>query len=893
MRRRLARRLYGLLLRAYPAELRGQYGDEVRQVFTARLRAARRRGASAGARLWLREILGALRAAAPLGDPATPRSRLSPKEGLVHAMDLLSQDLRFAARTLRKNPGFTLAAVVVLAVGIGANTAIFTVVDAVLLRPLPFHEHDRLLAIWERNPERGWYQAQVAAANYLDWREQASTFAAMAAHNDWITELVLTGDGEPEIVNANEVTGSFFQTLGLEMALGSAFDDGDDWAGGEPKIVLAHAFWRQRFGADPGILGRRLVLDDVPRTVVGIAPEGVSYPFPDVQAWTPVAWPPERATQVSFRRAHGMRVVGRLAPGVDRQEAEAELAAIAARLERQYPETNTEMGNGVTPLHEWVVGETRTPVLVLFAAVGLVLLIACANVANMHLARASRRTREMAVRAALGASRRRMVRQGLTESLLLAFVGGLGGLGLGTALLPWIVRLDPAGSLRLDSLRLDPTVLGFAFVVTLATGVTFGLVPALRASRAGGGGELGADARVATSLRASRTSALLVAIEVALVLPLAIGAGLMVRSLLRLQQVDPGFEAAGTVAFGYSLPRSRYSNTEEIVDFHRRVLESAASIPGVDSVGTSTRLPFRNQRWSSDFRAESWPPDRYGVGVRHDEVSADLFATMGVPLLQGSTFSEAAAQDRILGIVNRALAEQYFPDGDAVGQRLCFDRVAEDCRFWYDIVGVVDNVRRVSLAQEEEPSIYSFILQVGPPAGYLLVRSARSTEDLVAAAQAAVRELDPELPFHTVTTLSSLADESLAGMRLVLVLIATFAVVSLALAALGVYGVVAYTTARRTREIGVRVTLGAAPGDVARTILGRALIPVSIGVVAGVMGAAASARLLEVFLFRVTSFDLLTYGIAVAVLVMAAIVACAVPVRRALSIDPVRALRED
>ena len=815
-------------------------------------------------------------------------------------MDSLLQDLRYALRMLAANPGFTVVAVLALGLGIGANTAIYSVVHAVILEPLPFAEPDRLLAIWERNPERGWDRAQAASANYLDWQAQATSFVDMGAHNDWLVDLPMSAGGDPEMVFANEVTGNLFTVLGVEPSLGSGFEPSDTWAGGSPKILLAHAFWERRFAADPDIVGRQLELGGVSRTVVGVMPPGFTYPLaflagqgemPDIDAWVPTGWALDRRQQVSFRRAHGMSVVGRLRDGVTIEEAEAELDAIAARLEVEYPATNVAMGTGVTPLREWVVGDHDLPLLIMLAAVGFVLLIACANVANMLLARATSRRAEMAVRQAMGASRARLLRQGLTESLLLSGAGGALGIIAGTWGINVLLRLGPELP-RLDRVGLNLAVLGFTAGAVLLTGLVFGTVPAWKAAARADAAPATRGASAAPATR--HGGRLLVAAEVAMALPLVIGAGLMFRTLVELRDVDPGFDPSNTLVAEIQLPPSSYPDDTAAINFWSALYPTLEEIPGVESAAMSSRLPFRNQRWSSDFSAEGWDADRFGINVRHDETSPGLFETMRVPIVRGRAIDET---DRASGVpvvvINQALADRYFADRDPIGVMITFDRVPSESSFWRQIVGVAADVRREHLALEEQPGFYAPVLQDTTLHLYVLLRTTGEPTAVVPALRERVRALDPGLPVYGITTLAAVHDEATATERFLLTLLGAFAFVGLALATVGIYGVISYTTSRRTREIGIRLALGARVPDVMRMIVAGGMAPVLVGIALGAAGAIAVGRVMASLLFGVTPYDPWTFATVTALLAAVALLACIVPARRVTRVDAATALRND
>ena len=847
--------------------------------------------------------MGARRRTAPGGNRHSPPP--PPRGGIAQALDGVLQDFRFALRTLTKAPVFTATAIVVLALGIGANASIFSLVNAVILQPLPFAEPHRLLSIWETNPERGWHRAQVAAANYLDWAAEARSFSDMAANQDWLDDVALTGNGEPRTLAANSITSNYFHVLGVELVLGPGLASGDNWSGGEPKVVVSHELWQGLLAGADDVIGQRLTIDDVPRTIVGVAPPGFAYPLARIDVWKPMEWNPEFRDLVFFRRAHGFRVVGRLAPEATVQAAETELAAIASRLEDRYPQTNVAMGTGVTPLHEWITGDTRRPLVVLLVSVGLVLLIGCANVASMQLARCTQRRREMSVRSALGAGRVRLLRQGLTESLLLSIGGGGAGLVVGAAGVRIVTALVPDEIPRLGSVALDGRVIAFTIGVSLVTALLFGTLPALRAAQPDLRRSLSSN-RSSTTRRARRAAALLVAAEIALALPLAIGTGLMVRSLAHLQRVDLGFDPVNTIAVGISLPTARYSDGEEVTAFYDRLLESVRARSGVESAALGTRLAFVNQRWSSDFTVEGWAEDQYGVGVRHDEVSSGLFETLRVPLLAGRDFDNADISGPLVAVINQALADRYFPDQDPLGKRLCFSRDATECEVlaadaervheidnWFEIIGVVGNVRRASLAGEEKPSIYALIFQDWTHSTFVMVRSERAAEDLAVEVRAAMQEIDPALPLSSVHVLEQVVADSVARERLVLRLLGAFSTAAVLLAALGVYGVMSQTARQASREIGIRMSLGAQRASMLRSVVGRGLVPVAVGIAAGLAAAATATRVLDSMLFGVGPSDPATYAVTAFGLFAIAILASYLPARRAVSVDPAIVLRSE
>lgn len=891
-------RLVRLLLWTYPEATRRRYGDEISETVKRRVRRMHRTvGALAAMALVVRECHGIVTAGVAIrlrrARRAAPRKKAGKRGGAVRTTDVLFQNLRFATRSLRRQPAFTVVAVAALALGIGASIAIFTVFHAVLLRPLPFRDPGRLVAVWEKNPERGWNQAEVAAANYLDWRSRVRSFVDMAAHNDWLEELVLVAEDGPAVVNGNEVTGNFFDVLGVAPVVGDGFEDSHTWAAGEPVVVLSQGFWKRRFGGDMGVVGGTLELDGVNHRILGVMPEGFAYPFADAELWLPVRWDPENRQQMWFRRAHGMRVIGRLADGISLEEAEAELAAIAAQLESEYPETNRMMGIGVTPLRDWVVGDAARPLLILMAAVGCLLLIACTNVSNMLLARGTARGNELRIKSALGGGRRRLLIEGLTESLLLAGAGGTLGLALGTAAIRPLLAMSPGGLPRIEEIRVDTAIVWFAVAISVGSGVVFGSVPAWRGASVESRDGMSLGTRGA-SRRTSGATAFLVGAEVALTLPLVVGAGLMVRTLSHLSRVEPGFVTDNVLVARISLPATRYEDDVRLASAYRELLESVGTIPGVEAAAMSSRLPFGNQRWSSDFTVEGWPADRFGINVRHDEISPGLFRTMGVALVRGRDFDAGDGLDTpLVVIINQALADKYFPGQDPVGKRVTFNRIPDADSLWRTIVGVVGNVRRERLGLEEEPSFYAPVLQDSARVMHLLVRWEQDPLTLVEAVRERVRAVDPTIPLFDVTTLDAVVASSVARERFLLSLLAGAAAIALALATVGIFGVVSYSTTRRIREIGIRVALGARTLSVVALVVRGGMGPVFVGVVAGVLAAALSARAMSSLLFEVEPVDPLTFFAVVALVLLAALSACAVPARWATRIETASALRTE
>jgi putative ABC transport system permease protein len=651
----------------------------------------------------------------------------------------------------------------------------------------------------------------------------------------------------------------------------------------------------RRFGGEPSIVGRTLALDDVAYRVVGIMPESFRYPFRDADLWLSMSWKPEFRSKVSFRRAHSMYVFGRLREGVSIEEAEAEIAAIAARLELQYPETNLLMESGATRLQEWIVGDTERPLQILMAAVLFVFLIACINVANMMLARDVGRTEEMRIRRALGGSRLRLLLLGVADGLILGVASGSLGVLLGVSILRPILALSPEKLPRVDEVGAGATVVAFALGVSLLGALLVGLLSAWRFSASERKEGLAIGPRGASTSRSSRrATAALVALEVALSLPLVVGAGLMIRTLWGLTRVSPGFDSENVLVARVSLPSTRYEETERMASFVRSFVESVGAIPGVESVAASRGLPFKQSGWTSDFTAEGWPSERFGIDVRHDEATPGLFRTMRVPLTRGRDFewSDGAEAPRVV-IVNQALADKYFPGEDPIGKRIVFDRVPEPGSRWREIVGVVGNVRDETLALEEAPTIYAATLQEDALAMHLLVRSDMNPEALSDLVRSRLRAVDPALPLYDVTTLGERVSSSVARERFLLTLLSASALVALALATIGIGGVVSQSTARRVREIGIRMALGAEARSVVALVVREGMGPVLGGIAVGTLAAGALARAMSGLLFEVEPLDPYTFFGVAALVTVAALLACLLPARSAAGIDASRTLRAE
>ena len=803
-------------------------------------------------------------------------------------------DVRYTLRTMRRTPTLAAAAILTLALGVGANTAIFSAVNAVILRPLPFPNPDRLYMVWEENPEKGWYKQVVAPANMLDWKEQVASFADVMGYADSFGTSTLTDGGEPMIIRPTLTTGNFFSVLGVRAALGRTFTDAETWRTGERVTVLSHRLWRDRFGSDRAIIGRTIELDGDRVQVVGVMPASFAFPSATTDLWQPWAWNPESRAQTFFRRAHWLNAIARLGPGTTQETASSQLAAVMRRLERDYPATNTRMGAGITPLHEFLVGDTRLPLLVLLGAVGLLLLIACANVGNLMLVKASGREREAALRLALGAGRTRLIRQALTESLVTSMIGGLAGVTLGWWGTRALQALQPQGMLRVSEFQFDWAVLAYVLAITTVSGLLFGIAPALWSSRRlpldalKEGGRGGSESR-----RMRRWGERLVIGEVALALMLTVGAGLLVRSLLRLQRVDPGFDPSGVLAVRVSLPDGRYDTSEKVLAFNARLTEQLRGLPGVQSVAGTSPLPLESSGYTSDFTIEGWPAGTYGSEVAHRRVTPDYFRTMRTPLIAGR---EITADDRADGpqvvVINEAFARKHFPGQDPVGKRIAFERTPDSTATWNTIVGVVKSQYQTKLSLEPQIEVFEPVTQ-SPSGLFMVLRTGGDPTSLGPAVRRAVAELDPALAIESMRTMEEVRSRSLGRERFLTTLLLVFAGVGLSLAVVGVYGVVAHMARRRVREMGIRLALGAQANDVRWLVVRNGLRLVAIGLVVGTAGALVVTRTMQAMLFGVTSRDPLTFVSVPVALIVTALVATWLPATYASRADPATALRAE
>jgi putative ABC transport system permease protein len=800
------------------------------------------------------------------------------------ALETFFQDARYGLRSLRKKPGFTLTAVIALALGIGANTAIFSVINGVLLRSLAYRDADNIVMVWERNFMRDRSQNSVSPANFLDWQKRSASFQQIAA--TWDTRVNLTSAGEPEELLVQRVSADFFQVLGVPPQVGRWFVAEDDKQGANPAVILSHDLWQSRFGGNPAIIGQPVTMSGRSLTVIGVMPSGFHFLNTQIQAWIPLALDPANDWR---KQGRYLRSVARLKSGVTIQQAQAELDGIAKQLEREYSDYNKGWGVNLVPMHEQIVGDIRPVLLVLLAAVAFVLLIACANVANLLLSRAAARQKELALRAALGAGRMRLVRQMLTESVLLALMGGLLGVFLAYWGLQLLVALAPDNIPRLREITIDPRVLGFTFAVSLLTGLIFGLIPALQSSRPDLNDALKEGARGSSGgNRLIRN--LFVVTEMALALVLLVGAGLMLRSFSQLHQVKTGFDTENVLTLRVQLPMAKYREPEQRAEFFKRAQERLAALPGVKSVGAISYLPLTGLASSTVFNLASQPelPPDESPGTEVRIITPGYFSAMGIPLVKGRTFDERDGADSRVLIINETMARKFFPGQDPIGQRLIVNwepKVADE------IVGVVGDVKETALAEEANPAIY----WPHPREPYqfmnFVLRAAIDPAHLSAAATKEIHALDPDQPVSDIRTLDQVVAKSIARPRFNTLLLAIFAGVALVLASVGIYGVMNYSATQRTQEIGIRMALGAKPVDILRLVVGHGMKLTLAGIVIGVIASLALTRVMANLLFGITATDLPTFLAVSAVLTTVALIANYIPARRATRINPVVALR--
>ncbi|MBW3569889.1 MAG: ABC transporter permease [Gemmatimonadetes bacterium] len=795
-------------------------------------------------------------------------------------MNALLHDVRYGARKLFTNPGLTAVAVLTLALGIGAGTAMFTVVNSVLLRPLAYTDPERLVMVWERTPtlERNY----VSPADYSAWRARAESFAELAASSEW--PQTLTGDGPAEEVTSMLTTLNYFATLQADARLGRTYRPGDP---GEGVAVLSHAFWQRRFGGDPAVVGRAITINGSPVTVLGVMPEGFRAPGARMDLWMPVELDPGW-------RGRYLQVVGRLRPDVTLARAQAEMEAISRQLAKEQPRSNRGRVATLLPVHEQVTGGVRPALLVLLGAVGLLLLIACANVANLLLGRAAARSREMALRLALGATRGRLVRQALVESVLLAGIAGVLGLLLAVWGTEALVRLLP-GELplpRLEEVRVDGRVLGFALASTLLTGIAFGTAPAVLGSsvklshalRQGGGGALGGRGGLRHAF---------VLVQVALTVILLAGAGLLGRSLRNILAVDTGVETRGVLTLRMRLASARYGDEAALRGFVDRLLPRLRELPGVGAVGADMYLPLMDAKMAHGFYREDRPPAEHASGLAADfrVVAGDYFAALGIPLLRGRAFAPSDTGGAHVAVVNQEMARRYFPGEDPVGRRIGHTWGSDTVSA--RIVGIVGDVRETGPTRPPAPAIYRPFAQAPSRRLAFVIRAAGDAGALAAPAAAAVREVDPDQAVGAVRTMDEILGDNVARPRITLVVLASFAGMALLLAALGLYGTVSYSVAQRRQEIGLRMAVGADPHEVLGRILGQGMRLTLLGIAIGLAASLFLTRVMASLLFGVRAVEPATLAGVALFTAAVALLATYLPARRAARMDPTAALRAE
>ena len=801
-------------------------------------------------------------------------------------MSILVQDLRYAFRMLLRNPGVSIIAVVALALGIGANTAIFSVVNSVLLRSLPYTDPDRLMMVRE-NKFPQFPEFSISPGNFLDWQKQNTSFETLAAVNATSFNLV-TNDTEPERLRGARVTAGVFEMLGARPLQGRTFTDQEDQPGHESVAIISESLWKRRFGNDPNIVGQPVTLSSASYTIIGVLPS--SFPFPDRETdlWTPMAFTARQAQQ---HGSHYLTVVGRLKQGVSISAADAELKTIAARLAEQYPSSNAGWSTSITPLQDYQIRDIKPGLIFLLGSVALVLLIACANVANLLLARATARQKEIAIRTALGASRGRVARQLLTESILVALIGGTVGLFLAWWGMGSLLALAPDDLQQVKNVALDLRVLVFTMGVTLLTGVVFGLIPAIHASnpnlndtlKEGGRGTTGGHHRVRGSL---------VILEVALALVLLICSGLLIRSFVSLNKVDPGFNSRNALTVNIALPGRKYQNADQYSSFFTQLLERLAVLPGVTEAGATQSLPIQGD-FLVGFKIHGRPPAAPGEdrSTNYYAVTTDYFKSMGIPLIRGRLFTEHDnSKSQRVAIINETMARTYFADDDPIGKSLDLSQGPETSS---EIVGIVGDVKQYGLNQPSPLQTYESYLQMPFSGMTVVVRTQGPPEMLSDTIRREVLSIDKEQPVSRVRTLEQIISSSVAQQRFLMFLLGIFAGVAMILAAVGLYGVMSYAVTQRTHEIGIRMALGADSSNVLRLIVGHGMMLALIGIAIGLAGSFAVTRAMSTLLFGISATDAITFGGISVLLAVVALVSCLAPAYRAIRVDPMVALRHE
>jgi putative ABC transport system permease protein len=801
-------------------------------------------------------------------------------------MNTLLKDIRYSFRTLLKRPAFAVIVIATLALSIGANTAIFSVVNGVLLQPLPYPNSDRLLALRDSNPTKQ-PDSQVAPGNFIEWQKQTKVFSALEAYRT--VSYNLTGEGAPERLLAGRVSAGMFKLLGAQPIVGRDFLAEEDQPGREKVALIGEGLWQRRFGSDYSVVGKTIRLSGENFTVVGVM--SIAFRLPDQrerELWTPIAF---KDSEKSLHQAHYIEVIGRLKSDASVEQARADLNAIATRLAQEYPDANSGWTVKVTPLLDFVVGDAKTILWVLFSAVGLVLLIACANVMNLSLARAVTRQREMAIRAALGAGRIRIVRQLVTESVVLALIGGVIAWPLASLGLKTLLALSPPDLPRMSAASIDSRALLFTLAITLLTGIIFGLAPAselLKLDLNTSLKDTGSEPNRGALQR--RIGNLLIVSEVAIALVLLIGGGLLLRTVWRLRNVDPGFDYHNALAVTLQLSEKKYSDDQRIAEFSKQLLQKTSTLPGVEAVGMARILPIIHDL-PTGFYIEGRPrePDNQLPQTNYSSVSPDYFKAMGIPLRIGRPFDDRdTLKSARVAIVSESFAKQFFPGESPVGKRI---NVTTGPEVFREIVGVVGDVKQKGLNRETLPHTYEPFAQAPSQFMTMVVRTSIDPNSMVPAIRSEVFEIDNELPLQSVRTLDKVIANSIGQQRFASAVLAVFAAVALLLAIAGLYGVISYAVSQRTHELGIRIALGARVPDVLRLVLKQGMTFVLIGEALGLLGALVLTRLLSGLLFGITPTDALTFGAVTVLLSSVAFLACYIPARKATRVDPLTALR--
>jgi putative ABC transport system permease protein len=809
------------------------------------------------------------------------------------------QDLRYSVRMLLKNPGVTTVAVLTLALGIGANTAIFSVVNAVMLRPLPYRNPERLVSLWENVPVHGKWR--VTPANFFDWKKQNTSFARMAAFGFY--SVTLTGSGEPEQLQGTRGSADYFDVVGVQPMLGRSFLPDEYEPGKGQVVILGESFWQRRFGGNRDLLNKAITLDGESYTVIGVMPAGIYPSWPTTagrltfdesqqQFWLPM---PFSAQWANVRTAHVLGVIGRLKPDVSLAQARTEMNAIGARLAHDYAADKDE-GIIANAFMDEVVGDVRPALITLLSAVLLVLLIACANIAGLLLAQHAARSKEIAIRAALGAGRARLVRQFFLEGLVLSLLGTTTGILLAQLGIETMLKIMPAEIPRLDQVQLDWRVLAFTLTLAFITSLVFGLVPSWQASKADLQSTLEQGGRTAgPNVARQRFRQTLVVLQVGMAMMLVVGAGLLVQSFWHLRQVDPGFKPENVLSSSIALPQSRYADPPQINNFYNQLLESVTHLPGVQAAAIAYDHPLQSN-WVDAFSIEGQPRDQQNASANFIPVSWDYFRTVGAEVTGGRYFNAQDDQDHPgVAIVNEAFVRHYFPDGQALGRKLQLSapaRIWQNKRFTsFEIVGIARDVKAAGLNAPSDPAYYVPASQTPLQSMTLLLRTQSDPTALVPALRNAVLAIDPQQPIANVVTLEELVGQNMAQPRLNMLLMGLFGLLALLLAAVGIYGLLSYAVTQRTQEIGIRMALGAQVGDVLKLVLRQGMTLAAMGVAIGLFGAFSLTRLLRGLLFGVTPTDATTFVAVSAVLIAVALFACYIPARRATKVDPLVALR--